>query len=152
MWRGQKMKLLFENWREYLSEGDEEDYADKIITLLKTPGHEEQAGVILSSGLIDIDQFIQKLWDTILPAQEKEEARGDYGPRFKNNEDYYHLRIAIATLVGACDPYCSVRFIPRNKYTPVHPEYGPSLSMFRRSTRTWSFEEFKEMFQGKLAQ
>jgi len=145
------MKLLLENWRKYITEDEEEDdYIDKIITLLKNPDHVVQARELLSTGIIDTEQLIQKLWEIVLPGQEKEEARGGYGPRFKNNKDYYHLSNGIATLVGACDPYCSTDFIPRNKYTPVHPEYGASLSMFRRPSNTWSFEEFREMFQGKL--
>tara|TARA_Y100000310_G_C20520782_1_gene733571 strand:- start:254 stop:682 length:429 start_codon:yes stop_codon:yes gene_type:complete len=142
------MKLLIENWREYLNE--EEDYADKIVTLLKNPDHVPQAKELIATGIIDSEQLIQKLWDIILPAQKKEEARGHFGPRFKNNKDYYHLRNGIATLVGACDPYCSVDFIPRNKYTPVHPEYGEGSVMFLRHSNTWTFEEFREMFEGKL--
>ena len=143
------MKLLLENWREYLKEDEEETDTDKVIKLLKNPDHHHQAREFLSMGLVDLDQFIQGLWDIILPLQEKEESR-DRGPRFKNNEDYYYIRNGIATLVGACDPYCSVDFIPRNKYTKVHPKYGPDLPMFRRHSSTWSFEEFKEMFEGKL--
>jgi len=144
------MKLLLENWRGYLKEDDEDDYVDKIITLLKNPDHVVHAKGLLSTGIIDTEQLIQKLWEIVLPGQKKEEARGGSGPRFKNNEDYYDLINGIATLVGACDPYCSADFIPRNKYTPAHPEYGASLPMFRRHSNTWNFEEFREMFEGKL--
>jgi len=135
-------------------EGDE--YSDKIIKLLTKPDHIAQAVEFLSSGVIDLDleQFIKKLWNIVFLAQKKEEERdartGGAGPRFKNNMDYYYLRMGIAEIVGACDPYCDVNFIPANKHTPVHQKYGPSSPMFKRHSDTWNFEEFKEMFQGKL--
>ena len=145
------MKLILENWRKYLAESEEETDTDKIIKLLKSKHeeHHQQARDFLSMGLVDLDQFIQALWDTILPLQEEEEARGGVGPAFKNR-DYYYLRNGIATLVGACDPYCAVDYIPANKYTPVHPKYGRYAPMFRRHSSEWNFEEFREMFKGKL--
>ena len=146
------MKLLLENWRKYLAESEEETDTDKIIKLLKSKHeeHHQQARDFLSMGLVDLDQFIQALWDTILPLQEEEEARGGVGPAFADSPYYYYLRNGIATLVGACDPYCEVHYIPANKYTPVHPKYGPYAPMFRRHSSEWSFEEFREMFKGKL--
>ena len=65
------MKLLLENWRKYLAESEEETDTDKIIKLLKSKHeeHHQQARDFLSMGLVDLDQFIQALWDTILPLQ-----------------------------------------------------------------------------------
>ena len=152
------MKLLMENWRQYLKEDKGSD-VDNIIKLLKNPQDAVRAQAIefLSLGIVNREEVIEKLWDIILAGAKKEEARVDrlgrrVGPGFKDNMDYYYIGKAIATFIGACDPYCHTDFIPRNKYTPTHSKYGDELPMFKRHSNTWNFEEFREMFEGKMSE
>ena len=57
------MKLLFENWRGYLKESEEDDHADKIFRLITT-GNGAMARSIVDALQINIDErFFEKYYE-----------------------------------------------------------------------------------------